>query len=104
MARTSSAEVTAAPEIPGAAVTSARPSRRRSRWRKRIELTVLIGPVFHLSLTHNVIIAVLSVLIQLPLSIALALMLNRRFRGRAFLRIVVFAPYVLYKATAAVMW
>jgi raffinose/stachyose/melibiose transport system permease protein len=150
MARTSSAEVTAAPEIPGAAVTAARPPRRRSRWRKRIELTVLLGPavvlfvgfvlapmvvaawyslynwsglgpltdfigmhnyrdvltgpVFHLSLTHNVIIAVLSVLIQLPLSIALALMLNRRFRGRAFLRTVVFAPYVLSEATAAVMW
>jgi raffinose/stachyose/melibiose transport system permease protein len=65
---------------------------------------VLTGPVFHLSLLHNVIIAVLSVLIQLPLSIGLALMLNRRFRGRAFLRTAVFAPYVLSEATAAVMW
>jgi raffinose/stachyose/melibiose transport system permease protein len=65
---------------------------------------VLTGPVFHLSLLHNVIIAVLSVLIQLPLSIGLALMLNRRFRGRAFLRTAVFAPYVLSEASAAVMW
>jgi raffinose/stachyose/melibiose transport system permease protein len=147
MARTSSAEAVAAPEISGPATAAAGRSRR---WRKRIELTVLLGPafvlfagfvlapmvvaawyslynwsglgpltdftglrnyhdvltgpVFHLSLLHNVIIAVLSVLIQLPLSIGLALMLNRRFRGRAFLRTAVFAPYVLSEATAAVMW
>jgi raffinose/stachyose/melibiose transport system permease protein len=65
---------------------------------------VLTGPVFHQSLLHNVIIAVLSVLIQLPISIALALMLNRRMRGRTGLRLAVFTPYVLSEATAAVLW
>jgi raffinose/stachyose/melibiose transport system permease protein len=65
---------------------------------------VLSGPVFHQSLLHNVIIAVLSVLIQLPISIGLALMLNRRMRGRAALRLAVFTPYVLSEATTAVMW
>ncbi|MBV9380681.1 MAG: sugar ABC transporter permease [Streptosporangiaceae bacterium] len=65
---------------------------------------VLTGPVFHQALTHNVIIAVLSVVIQLPVSIALALLLNRRMRGQTAMRLAVFTPYVLSEATAAVMW
>ena len=65
---------------------------------------VLTGPVFHQSLVHNVIIAVLSLVIQLPISIALALLLNRRMRGQTFLRLAVFAPYVLSEATTAVLW
>ena len=65
---------------------------------------VLTGSVFHQALLHNIIIAVLSVVIQLPLSIGLALLLNRRMRGRSFLRLAVFTPYVLSEATAAVMW
>ena len=65
---------------------------------------VLSGPVFHQALEHNVTIAVLSVVIQLPLSIGLALLLNRRMRGQTFLRLAVFAPYVLSEATTAVMW
>jgi raffinose/stachyose/melibiose transport system permease protein len=65
---------------------------------------VLTGPVFHQALLHNVIIAGLSLLIQLPVSIGLALLLNRRVRGRTFLRLAVFAPFVLSEATAAVMW
>jgi raffinose/stachyose/melibiose transport system permease protein len=65
---------------------------------------VFTGPVFHQALLHNVIIAVLSLVIQLPISIGLALLLNRRVRGRTFLRLAVFAPFVLSEATAAVMW
>jgi len=60
--------------------------------------------VFLHAIQHNVIIAALSVGLQLPLSLALALLLNRRLRGRGFLRLVVFAPYVLSEAVTAVMW
>ena len=65
---------------------------------------VLTGPVFHQALVHNIIIAVLSVVIQLPISIGLALLLNRRMRGQTALRLAVFTPYVLSQATSAVMW
>lgn len=65
---------------------------------------VLTGPVFRQSVLHNVIIAVLSLVIQLPISLGLAMLLNRRARGRTFLRLAVFAPFVLSEATAAVMW
>jgi raffinose/stachyose/melibiose transport system permease protein len=53
---------------------------------------------------HNLVIAGLSVALQLPLSIGLALLLNRKLRGRAFMRLVVFAPYVLSEAITAVIW
>ncbi len=45
-----------------------------------------------------------SVVIQGPLSIGIALLLNRKFFGRGFLRTVIFAPYVLPPAVTGVMW
>jgi raffinose/stachyose/melibiose transport system permease protein len=64
----------------------------------------LSGDVFQSAIWHNLIIATLSIVVQLPLSIGLALLLNRRLRGRTFLRMVVFAPYVLSEAVTAVIW
>jgi raffinose/stachyose/melibiose transport system permease protein len=61
-------------------------------------------PVFRTAVGHNLIIATLSLVIQLPLSLALALLLNRKLWGRSFLRLVVFAPYVLSEAITAVIW
>jgi raffinose/stachyose/melibiose transport system permease protein len=60
--------------------------------------------VFLHAIGHNVIIAILSLVLQLPLSIALAMLLNRRMRGRTLLRLLVFAPYVLSEAITAVVW
>jgi raffinose/stachyose/melibiose transport system permease protein len=62
------------------------------------------GSMFQQAILHNVIIAVLSLVIQLPLSIGLALLLNRRMHGRRVLRFIVFAPYVLSEAITAVIW
>ncbi|MBS2963380.1 sugar ABC transporter permease [Actinocrinis puniceicyclus] len=62
------------------------------------------GANFQHSVGHNLIIVGLSLIIQLPLSIGLAMLLNRRIKGRAFLRLVVFAPYVLSEAITAVVW
>ncbi|RSM59303.1 sugar ABC transporter permease [Amycolatopsis sp. WAC 01376] len=64
----------------------------------------LSGSVFQGAIGHNLIIAGLSLVIQLPLSIGLALLLNRKLRGRAVLRALVFAPYVLSEAITAVIW
>ena len=46
----------------------------------------------------------LSLVIQLPIIIGLALLLNRRLRGRGVFRVVVFVPYLLSEATAAIIW
>jgi raffinose/stachyose/melibiose transport system permease protein len=64
----------------------------------------LSDPVFQGAIWHNILIAVLSLLIQLPLSLGLALLLNGRIHGRALLRTLVFAPYVLSEAITAVLW
>jgi raffinose/stachyose/melibiose transport system permease protein len=61
-------------------------------------------PVFRAAVGHNAFIVVASVVIQLPLAIGLALLLNRRLRGRAILRMVLFAPYVLSEVVTAVAW
>jgi raffinose/stachyose/melibiose transport system permease protein len=64
----------------------------------------LSDTVFQHAVLHNLIIVALSLAIQLPLSLALAMLLNRRLRGRTLLRLVVFAPYVLSEAITAVVW
>jgi raffinose/stachyose/melibiose transport system permease protein len=59
---------------------------------------------FRKAITHNGILVVLSLVIQGPLALGVALLLNRRMRGRAGLRAVIFAPYVLSEAITAVIW
>ena len=54
-----------------------------------------VRPVFQGAVGHNAFIVVLSLAIQIPFALGLALMLNRRFRGRAVLRLIFFAPYVI---------
>jgi raffinose/stachyose/melibiose transport system permease protein len=53
---------------------------------------------------HNFILVALSIVIQFPLALGVALLLDRPFRGRRIARLVFFAPYVLSEATTAVIW
>ena len=64
----------------------------------------LKDPVFRGAIVHNLIIVVLSIALQLPIGVALALLLNRKLRGQSALRLVVFAPYILSEAITAVIW
>jgi raffinose/stachyose/melibiose transport system permease protein len=61
-------------------------------------------PVFLGAVSHNAFIIVLSLAVQIPLALSLALMLNRRFRGRAILRLIFFAPYVIAEVITAIVW
>jgi raffinose/stachyose/melibiose transport system permease protein len=61
-------------------------------------------PVFQAAVGHNAFIVVASIVVQLPLALGLALLLNRKLRGRAILRMVLFAPYVLSEVVTAVAW
>jgi raffinose/stachyose/melibiose transport system permease protein len=60
--------------------------------------------VFRGAIEHNLTIAALSVVLQLPIGLALALLLNRRMPGRSVLRLILFAPYVLSEVITAVAW
>jgi raffinose/stachyose/melibiose transport system permease protein len=61
-------------------------------------------PIFLDALRNNGIIIVGSLLIQGPLALGLAILLNRRFRGRSVFRLLVFVPYVLSEVTVGIMW
>ena len=61
-------------------------------------------PIFQGAVLHNAVIVGLSLVVQIPLALGLALMLNRRFRGRAALRLLFFAPYVVAEVITAIVW
>ncbi|WP_226996913.1 carbohydrate ABC transporter permease [Tessaracoccus aquimaris] len=67
-------------------------------------VSVLSNDVFIGALGHNLFIVVASIAIQLPLGIAIALLLNRKMRFQGILRTVVFVPYVLAEVIAGVVW
>jgi len=64
----------------------------------------LQDPIFQGAVSHNIAIIVLSFAIQIPIALGLALVLSRRFRGRAMLRLVFFAPYVIAEVITGVVW
>lgn len=66
-------------------------------------LTAYTEP-FWQALSHNFAIIALSMAIQLPLALIVALTLNRQFPGRSLVRVIIFAPYVLSEVIAGVMW
>ncbi|GGM23684.1 carbohydrate ABC transporter permease [Micromonospora yangpuensis] len=61
-------------------------------------------PVFRGDLVHGAILIVLSLVVQLPFAMALAMLLNQPLRGRAIYRVIFFAPYVLSEVTTAVLF
>lgn len=67
-------------------------------------VSVLTDDVFIGALTHNFIIVVASIIIQLPLGLGIALLLNRRMAGQGLLRTIIFVPYVLSEVIAGVVW
>ncbi|NLE97880.1 MAG: sugar ABC transporter permease [Propionibacterium sp.] len=67
-------------------------------------VSVLSNDVFLGAVGNNLIIVVASIAVQLPLGLAIALLLNQRIKGRGVLRTVVFVPYVLAEVIAGVVW
>ena len=60
--------------------------------------------VFTGALGHNGIFILLSLVLQLPFALGVALILNERLRGRAVLRVLFFAPFVLSEVVTGVIW
>jgi raffinose/stachyose/melibiose transport system permease protein len=60
--------------------------------------------VFLTAVWHNTLIIILSLFVQIPFALWLALMLHERFRGRTVLRLIFFAPYVLSEVITGVVW
>jgi len=60
--------------------------------------------VFVGDLWRGIIIIVLSLVVQLPAALGLAMLLNQPLRGRSFYRLLFFAPYVLSEVTTGVLF
>ena len=67
-------------------------------------VNVLKNDVFVGALGHNLFIVVASIAIQLPVGIAIALLLNHKMKFQGLLRTIVFVPYVLAEVIAGVVW
>ncbi|MFI6805239.1 carbohydrate ABC transporter permease [Streptomyces luteogriseus] len=60
--------------------------------------------VFLGDLWRCLVLVVLSLALQLPFALAMAVLLNQRMRGRAVYRMLFFAPYVLSEAITGILF
>jgi len=60
--------------------------------------------VFVGAVGHNLMIVALSLLLQLPMALGLALLVGRKLRGRAIFRTIFFLPFVLSEVVTGVIW
>ncbi|MEZ7005741.1 carbohydrate ABC transporter permease [Streptomyces sp. AD55] len=65
---------------------------------------VLTNPELRKSVGTTILLTVTVVLVSLVLGLLLALLLDRRFRGRAVVRTMLIAPFLLVPVAAALMW
>ena len=67
-------------------------------------INILSDKVFMIALRNAFLLIVFSLLLQLPLSLLLAVMVGRDLPGRVFFRTVFFMPYVISEVITAIMW
>ena len=67
-------------------------------------VTILQDSSFHQALWHNGQIVVLSLVLQGPIAIGLALLLNQRMRGQSLIRVLIFVPYVIAEVIVGTAW
>ena len=65
---------------------------------------ILTDPAFHEALGHNVFIAVMSLVLQGPIALGLALLLNRQMRYQSVIRVLIFVPYVISEVVVGIGW
>ncbi|HEY6629496.1 MAG TPA: sugar ABC transporter permease [Acidimicrobiia bacterium] len=61
-------------------------------------------PLFIEAIQHNFIIIGLSLALQIPFAIALAVLLSRSLKGRGLFRTMYFAPFILSEVVTGVVW
>jgi raffinose/stachyose/melibiose transport system permease protein len=64
----------------------------------------LADDLFVGAVAHNAMIIVLSLTVQIPFALALAVFLNRRFPGRSILRLTFFLPYVISEIITGILF
>jgi ABC-type sugar transport system permease subunit len=67
-------------------------------------VTILHDGLFLDALKHNGMIVVLSLVMQGPIAIGLALLLNKKMRGTSVIRVLIFVPYVISEVIVGTGW
>src|SRR3712207_5170041 len=67
-------------------------------------ITILRDSAFHEALWHNALIVVLSLVLQGPIAIGFALLLNQKVRGQSIIRVLIFVPYVIAEVIVGTGW
>jgi raffinose/stachyose/melibiose transport system permease protein len=65
---------------------------------------ILTDQVFIKAIRNCLLIVILSLAIQLPFALSLAIMVGRDLPGRAFFRAIFFMPYVISEVITAIIW
>jgi len=67
-------------------------------------LKVLSDPIFYRSLFNNLLIVLVSASIQVPMALALALLISDKSRSSVIFRAIFFLPYILGEIVAGLIW
>jgi raffinose/stachyose/melibiose transport system permease protein len=67
-------------------------------------MRVLNDPIFYHSLFNNLLIVLVSAFIQVPLALALALLISDKSRSSVVFRAIFFLPYILGEIVAGLIW
>ncbi|SDY48736.1 carbohydrate ABC transporter permease [Tessaracoccus flavus] len=67
-------------------------------------VTILTDQLFLSAMQHNAFIVVLSLVMQGPIAIAFALLLNQQIKGRSLIRVLIFVPYVIAEVIVGTGW
>jgi raffinose/stachyose/melibiose transport system permease protein len=67
-------------------------------------LRVWNDPIFHHSLFNNLLIVLVSAFIQVPVALALALLISDKSRSSVVFRAIFFLPYILGEVVAGLIW
>jgi len=67
-------------------------------------LKVLSDPIFYRSLFNNLLIILVSASIQVPMALALALLISDKSRSSVIFRAIFFLPYILGEIVAGLIW
>jgi raffinose/stachyose/melibiose transport system permease protein len=67
-------------------------------------VTILHDGLFLDALKHNGMIVVLSLVMQGPIAIGMALLLNKKMHGKSVIRVLIFVPYVISEVIVGTGW
>jgi raffinose/stachyose/melibiose transport system permease protein len=67
-------------------------------------VTAFNSDIFKNAVANNFFVIILSLCVQIPFALGLAVLLNRKFPGRAMFRLIFFLPYVLSEAITGIIF